>query len=316
MLATDPKQYLWVEKYRPKKLEDTILPKAIKEMATGYVESGRLPNLILSGVAGCGKTTLAKAMCDSVGADWIMINAANESGIDTFRNTVMNFSTTVSFSDARKVIILDEFENANQNFQNALKAGIEAVSENCTFVLTCNHLNRIIEPLQSRCGLIDFTIPKEEVSDLSLQIFRRIIKILDAEGVEYEKAVIAKLVQNNFPDFRKCLTELQKYSSSGKIDSGILINVTDELFNSLIQILKAKKFTQMRQWVVDNSHLDTASIFRMFFDKANNSMESKSIPGLVLLIDEYQDKLTRSIDQEITLAAFLTSIIVGDYTWK
>jgi replication factor C small subunit len=309
-------QFIWVEAYRPRTIEETILPESTKEMAKGYISQGRIPNLLFSGGAGVGKTTLARAMCEEVGADYIIINASSEGNIDTLRNKMTQFASTTSFSDSRKVVILDEADNLTAVFQAAFRNAMEAFSENCTFILTCNFPQKLIEPIHSRCGVVSFKIPNKERPALASSFFKRTTQILEKEGIEYDKKVVAEVVQKYFPDFRRCLNELQKYSASGKIDSGILLNLDDNLFNQLIDIMKAKKFNEMRKWIAANPDIDSVQFFRMFYDIAADRMEPKGIPNLVLLIGQYQFYASQVADQEINRAAFLTEILVGDLSWK
>lgn len=316
MVTQNVREYIWVEKYRPATIDECILPEATKAAAKSYVDQGRIQNLLFHGGAGVGKTTLAKAICNELGADWILINASNENGIDTFRTKIMQFATTVSFSDSKKVVILDEFDQATPAMQAALRAGMEEVSSNCSFILSCNFPNRIIDPIHSRCGVINFKIPNSERSSLAAKFFKRLLDILAAEGVEYDKAVVAELVKKYFPDFRRCLNELQKYSVGGKIDSGILLGIDSASFEILITALKAKKFNDVRKWCAENIDSDPSAMFRRFYDTSQDYIESKSIPELILLISDYQFKASQVADQEINAVAFMLEIMMSNIVWK
>ena len=314
--ATSPENFIWVEKWRPKKIEDTILPKETKEMAKGYISQGRIPNLLFHGGAGVGKTTLARAMCDEIGCDYIIINASNENGIDMLRTKVTSFASTNSFSDAKKVIILDEADYLTPQVQAAFRNAMEEFSVNCSFILTCNFPNRIVDPIHSRCGVVTFKIPKTEQATLASQFFKRVSQILVEEGVEFDRKVVAELVQKYFPDFRRCLNELQKFSATGKIDSAILLNMGEESFNVLISTLKEKKFNSMRQWVAENSDIEPVQLYRMFYDSAVTHLEPKSIPEMIMTLADYQFKSSQVMDQEINTAAFLTEVMMGNIKWK
>jgi replication factor C small subunit len=308
-------QFLWVEKFRPQTVDDTVLPDDTKAMAKGYIAQGRIPNLLFCGGAGVGKTTLARAMCEEVGSDYIIINASSENSIDVLRTKVTQFASTSSFSESRKVVILDEADNLSSAFQSAFRNALEAFSENCTFILTCNFPQRLIEPIRSRCGIINFKIPSKEKQVLAGQFFKRVLAILDNENVEYDKRVVADVVQRHFPDFRRCLNELQKFSATGKIDSGILVNLDQESFTELVSFLKNRKYEGMRKWVANNADLDSTQFFRMFYDNANGMMQPKSIPELVVLLGQYQFYSSHVADQEINRAAFLTEVMTGRIEW-
>jgi len=295
---------LWVEKYRPQKVEDIILPDRIKKPALAIVESGNIPNMLLSGPAGTGKTTLAKAVCKELDADVIVINGSEDRNIDTVRHKVRQFASTVSFSGGVKVVIYDEADGLAPQTQQALRALIEEFSSNCRFILTCNFKGKIIEPLHSRCTNIDFTLKKAELPKLCGQFFDKVLAILDAEGVEYDKKPIIELIQKSAPDWRKVLGELQIYSTSGKIDTGILVDFDEDNFKSLITYLKGKKFKDTRKWVVDNMSVDPQRVYRKFYDTAIDYLEPASVPQLVLLIAEYQYKQGMVMDGEINLMAF------------
>lgn len=317
MIDHNTDHFLWVEKYRPAKIADCILPDSSKEIAEGFISQGRLPNIILSGGAGMGKTTLAKAMCNEVGADWIIINGSDEGRtIDTLRTKVYNFASTVSFSDAKKVVIIDEADYMNpQSVQPAMREFMERFSNNCTFILTCNYKNRIIEPLHSRCKVLDFKILKSDKPKLATTFFKRVAQILDNEKVEYDKKVIAELINKFFPDFRRCLNELQSYSVSGKIDAGILVNVSEESYNELFKHLKEKKFNDMRKWVADHSDEDTVSIYSTIYSRGMELLDPKSIAPFILTLARYQYQDAFAANKEINTVAFLTELM-GEVRWK
>lgn len=299
--------FLWVEKYRPHTIDDCILPTDLKKTFQTFVDQGNIPNLLLSGSAGVGKTTVAKAMLDMLDCDYIVVNGSLHGNIDTLRNDITNFATTVSFSQGRKYVILDEADYLNpQSTQPALRNFMEEFSKNCGFILTCNFKNRIIEPLQSRCSSIDFKFAKKDAPKLAGDFFSRVKGILDTESIPYEPAVVAEVVQRHFPDWRRVINELQKYSATGAIDTGILANFTQESFAELIGFMKDKNFTGMRKWVGQNVDNDPVSLMRTFYDNASEKIAPSSIPQLVLLIADYQYKAAFVADQEVNLVAFLT----------
>lgn len=299
---------LWVEKYRPRKIEDCILPQNLRDYFAKLRDNGEVPNLLLAGTQGTGKTTVARALCDEVGADVIEINGSMNGGIDTLRNEIKAFASTVSFGGGRKVVILDEADYLNaQSTQPALRNFMEEYSKNCSFILTCNFKNRIIEPLHSRCAVVEFKIPAGEKAALATSFMKRISNILDQEGVAYEKPVLAELIKRYFPDWRRLINELQRYSASGVIDTGIFSNLSDDSFKSLIAHLKNKKFKEMRKWVADNLDSDMTALFRRFYDVAFDVVKPASVPTLILLLSEYQYRSGFSADQEINFAAFLTN---------
>jgi DNA polymerase III delta prime subunit len=309
-------QFLFVEKYRPRTIEDTILPAATKAMVRGYIEQGRIPNLLFHGSAGTGKTTLARAMCEEVGADYIIINASSENSVDVLRTKVTQFASTTSFSESRKVIILDEADALTSAFQSGFRNAMEAFSENCTFILTCNFPQRIIEPIHSRCGVVGFKIANKDKPAIAMQFSKRVLQILDHENIEYDKKVVIELIQKYFPDFRRCLNELQKFASTGKIDSGILVSLDKNNFDVLVDSLKSKKFNDVRRWTSTNSDIDSVQFFKTFYDMIFDKVEPKSIPEIVILIGQYQYYASQVADQEINMTAFLTEILVGGVTWK
>ena len=303
-------EFLWVEKYRPNRLSDCILPDELKNTFQEFINQQNIPNLLLSGSAGVGKTTVAKAMLEELGADYIVVNGSLHGNIDTLRTEIMNFATTVSFSEGRKYVILDEADYLNpQSTQPALRNFMEEYSKNCGFILTCNFKNRIIEPLQSRCSVIDFLFPKKLAPSLAGSFFTRVKTILDQEEVKYDEKVLAEIIQRHFPDWRRVLNELQRYSVSGIIDVGILSNSSQNAFKSLISLLKGKQFSDMRKWVAQNIDSDPTSIMRQLYDSSSEVIKPSSIPQLVLLIGEYQYKSAFVADQEVNLVAFLTQVM-------
>ena len=302
--------FLWVEKYRPSTLADCVLPDELKDTFQKFVDNKNIPNLLLSGSAGVGKTTVAKAILDELGADYIVVNGSLHGNIDTLRTEIMNFATTVSFSEGRKYVILDEADYLNpQSTQPALRNFMEEYSKNCGFILTCNFKNRIIDPLHSRCSVIDFVFPKKMAPKLAGTFFARVKDILEQEQVKYDEKVLAEVIQRHFPDWRRVLNELQRYSVNGVIDTGLLANSSQNAFNSLIALLKDRQFTEMRKWVAQNIDSDPTSIMRQLYDHASEKVDPKSIPQLVLLIGEYQYKAAFVADQEINLVAFLTQVM-------
>jgi len=304
-------EYLWVEKYRPKVIADCILPSTMKKTFTDMVESGEVQNLLLSGGAGCGKTTVARALCSELDTDCIIVNCSEDGNIDTLRTRIRNFASTVSMSGNKKVVILDEFDYSNaQSTQPALRGFMEEFSANCRFILTCNFKNRIIEPLHSRCTCINFQIPTKERPTLAKQMLQRVKGILDAEGVAYDDKVLVELIMKHFPDFRRILNELQRYSVSGKIDVGILIQLGEIKIKELISALKGKDFTSVRKWVVENSDADSASLFRKIYESMYDCFAPSSIPKLVLILAEYQYKAAFVADAEINMTACLTEIMM------
>ena len=294
---------LLVEKYRPRKVSDCVLPESLSDTFQDIVKSGDIPNMILSGGAGCGKTTVARALCDELGRDIMFINASEDGGIDTLRTRIRQFASAVSLSGSAKVVILDEADYLNpQSTQPALRGFIEEFSSNCRFILTCNFKHRIIEPLHSRCTTIDFKIPAKEKQKMAKQFLTRTKDILDKESVQYDELVLAELIIRYFPDFRRVLNEIQRYSVSGSIDAGILVTA-DIGAETLIKALKAKNFPDIRRWVVDNSDRDTAHIFRKIYETLLDSLQPAAIPQAVLVLSDYQHKAAFAADQEINLAA-------------
>jgi DNA polymerase III delta prime subunit len=304
-------EFLWVEKYRPKCVNDCVLPQSLKTTFQQFVDQENIPNLILSGGPGCGKTTVARAMLEQLGCDYIVINGSLNGNIDTLRTDIQNFASTVSFVGGRKYVILDEADYLNpQSTQPALRNFMEEFSKNCGFILTCNFKNRIIEPLQSRCSLVEFKFSGEDKGELAAGIFSRVQKILTDENIEYNKKVIADLIIRFFPDWRRVINELQRYSATGSIDSGILSSLSDDSFSALIGHMKQKDFTNVRKWVAENSDTETSTIFRMFYDQASALLKPHSIPALVLILADYQYKDAFVADHEINMSACMAQVMV------
>ena len=308
----DVKEYLWVEKYRPKTIDECILPESIKSTFKSMVESGESQNLLLSGSAGCGKTTIAKALCNELDTDNIIINCSEDGNIDTLRTKIRNFASTVSLSGAKKIVILDEFDYSNaQSTQPALRGFIEEFSNNCRFILTCNFKNRIIEPLHSRWTTINFSVPKKEKPKMASQFMERVKYVLDEEGVPYEEKVIAELIMKHFPDFRRVLNELQRYSIAGSIDVGILTQIGEIHIKDLVEHMKSKDFTSARKWAVDNLDNSPSELFRKVYDGLYDHLAPSSIPQAVLILAEYQYKSAFVADQEINLVACIVELMMG-----
>ena len=302
--------FLWVEKYRPQKISDTILPNAIKQTFADVVKGGALHNMLLTGTAGTGKTTIAKALCNELDLDYLLINGSEESGIDTLRNKIKKFASSVSLQGGYKVVILDEADYLNpQSTQPALRGFIEEFSANCRFILTCNFKNRIIEPLHSRCSVIEFNMSKKDSGALCGEMLKRIQFILDTEGVTYEVPVVAELIMKHMPDWRRVLNELQRYSVSGTIDTGILVTLSDVSVNELMQSLQRKDFKKMRQWVADNIDTEPAAVFRKIYDNMADYVDPQSIPQLVLILADYQYKNAFVADHELNIVACCTEIM-------
>lgn len=303
--------FLWVEKYRPRTIEDTVLPAELKQTFQQFVNDKEAPNLLLSGRAGTGKTTVARAMLEELECDYIIINGSMNGNIDTLRNEIHQFASSISLTGGRKYVILDEADYLNPNStQPALRNFMEEFSRNCGFILTCNFKNKIIDPLHSRCSVIEFRIPNAEKPAIAAKFFKRICEILAKENIEFDQKVVAAVVQKHFPDFRRTLNELQRYSATGKIDSGILANVQDLSIKDLVGYMKAKDFTHVRKWVAENVDVDPAVLFRKFYDGAVEYLKPASIPQVVLIIAEYQYKQAFVADSEINIVAFLTEIMV------
>jgi DNA polymerase III delta prime subunit len=303
-------QFLWVEKYRPQSISECILPESIKTTFNNYIKQGELPTLLLTGSAGVGKTTIAKALCNEVGADYIMINGSDEGRkIDTLRTTVKEFASSVSLTDAKKVIIIDEADYMNaDSVQPALRSFIEEFSNNCRFIFTCNFKNRIIDPLHSRCAIIDFKIDPKDKQEMAALFFKRATRILKQENIEFDPKVVAELVTKHFPDYRRILNELQRYSVAGKIDSGIFVNVSADSYKELIKGLKEKDFTSVRKWVA-SADADASSLFRHLYDNALNVLDPSSIPQLIIIIGDYQYMSAFVADQEINTMSAMVEIM-------
>ena len=305
-------EFLWVEKYRPKTIEECILPEATKKTFLEFLEAGEVPNLLLSGPAGCGKTTVAKALCNQLGVDFYVINGSDEGRfLDTVRNNAKNFASTVSLSSEakHKVIIIDEADNTTSDVQLLLRASIEEFSNNCRFIFTCNYKNKIIEPLHSRCSVIEFSITGKQKPAIAGQFFKRLVSILEKERIEADKKVLAELINKHFPDWRRVLNECQRYSVGGKIDSAILATFGDVRTEDLVKYLKGKQFTEVRKWVVQNLDNDPALILRRIYDCMYDSLVPSSIPAAVLIIAKYQYQIAFVADQEINLLAALTELM-------
>jgi len=305
--------FIWVEKYRPKTIEDCILPDTTKDMFREFLKRGEIPNMLLAGPPGIGKTTVAKALCNELGADVYVINGSDEGRfLDTVRNNAKNFASTVSLtSDSKhKVIIIDEADNTSNDVQLCLRAFIEEFAGNCRFIFTCNYKNKILQPLHSRCAVVDFSIKGKEKAQLAASFYKRIQDILQAEGVEYDPKVLIELINKHFPDWRRVLNECQRYSVSGKIDAGILATFSDVAVNDLIKNLKEKNFPEVRKWVVSNMDNDTTVLMRRIYDACYTSLENNSVPAAVLVLAKYQYQAAFVADQEINMLACLTELMV------
>ena len=303
-------EFLWVEKYRPSNVQSCVLPKQLKKTLLEFVAAGELPNVTFSGGPGVGKTTAAKAVLDELGLTYMMVNGSEESGIDVLRTKIKNFASTVSLHGGRKYLILDEADYLNpQSTQPALRGFIEEFSANCGFILTCNYVNRIIPALISRCPTYDFYIPKDEKQELAGDFFKHSLEILKKENVNFEPKAVASLVQKHFPDWRRVLNELQRYSVSGNIDAGILVNISSDNIKSLIGHMKKKEFTDVRKWVVNNLDNDPTRLFRRLYDNLYDYVDGSSIPHVVVILGEYQYKAAFVADQEINTLACLTEIM-------
>jgi len=305
--------FLWVEKYRPRTIADTILPNGLKQTFQKVAETGELPNMLFTGTAGLGKTTVARALCNELDLDYIVINGSEEGNIDTLRTKIKQFASTVSLQGGYKVVILDEADYLNpSSFQPALRGFIEEFSNNCRFILTCNFKNRIIEPLHSRCGLYEFNTSKKDMAQLAVQFMQRVSTILEKENIECDKKILADLIMKFAPDWRRILNELQRYSiGSNSIDSGILINISDKNYDDLFDHLKNKDFKKMRAWVVNNIDTDASAIFRAIYDRMSDKIAAQSIPQLVLILADYQYKNAFVADHELNVVACLTEVMAN-----
>ena len=305
-------EILWVEKYRPVTVDDCILPSELKQTFQQFVDNEEIPNLLLTGTAGVGKTTIAKAMLEQIGCTYMMINGSEESGIDTLRTKIKNFASTVSMDGKRKYVILDEADYLNpQSTQPALRGFIEEFSRNCGFILTCNFRNRIIEPLHSRCSTVEFRIPNEQKPKLATNFMKRVQDILEKENVSYNEKVVADVIGKFFPDWRRCLNELQRYSATGSIDAGILVNLSDTSIKELVSFVKDKDFKSCRQWVVHNLDNDPHRIYRRIYDSLSGNVPDSAIPHCVLILGDYSYKSAFVADQEINLLACLTEMMTS-----
>ncbi|OUW42808.1 DNA polymerase [bacterium TMED181] len=305
-------EFLWCEKYRPQLIQDVILPKNIKTTFEDIVNGGELHNMLLTGTPGLGKTTVAKALCNELKLDYLLINGSEESGIDTLRTKIKQFASTISLQGGYKVVILDEADYLNpQSTQPALRGFIEEFSANCRFILTCNFKNRIIEPLHSRCSVIEFNLAKKDMPPLLTVMMQRIEYILNEEGVSFEKQVLAELIMKHMPDWRRVINELQRYSTSGTIDSGILVQLSDVSIDNLMSALKDKNFKAMRQWVADNIDTEPAAMFRKVYDNMGDYVDPQSIPQVVLILADYQYKNAFVADHELNIVACMTEIMAG-----
>tara|TARA_R110000822_G_scaffold5031_8_gene21830 strand:+ start:3491 stop:4426 length:936 start_codon:yes stop_codon:yes gene_type:complete len=304
-------EFLWVEKFRPKTVSDTILPAELKATFQQFVDQKNIPNLILAGSAGVGKTTIARAMLEELGCDYLVINGSMNGNIDTLRNEILEFASAMSLSGGRKYVILDEADYLNaSSTQPALRNFMEEFSKNCGFILTCNFVNRIIEPLHSRCSIVDFKIPKKELPKLAQQMMDRACMILDKESVKYDKAAVAELLKKHLPDWRRTINELQRYSATGSIDSGILINTVQDSIKTLLEAMKGKNFSQVRKWVGEHSDTDSNTLYRVFYDNAVQYFAQQSVPQLILILSKYQYQSAFVADHEINNTACLLEIMI------
>ena len=304
--------FLWVEKYRPQTVAETILSDNLKSTFQKIIESKEIPNMLFTGTAGTGKTTVARALCNELDLDYILINGSEEGNIDTLRTKIKQFASSVSLQGGYKVVILDEADYLNaQSTQPALRGFIEEFANNCRFILTCNFKNRIIEPLHSRCSVYEFNTSKKDLQGLCAQFLKHIGKILNKEGVGYDQMVLVDLIMKYVPDWRRVLNELQRYSISGRIDAGILVNLSDKSFDDLFTHLKSKDFKKMRQWVVNNIDTDASSIFRGIYDRMIDKVKPQSVPQLVLILADYQYKNAFVADMELNVVACMTEIMAN-----
>jgi DNA polymerase III delta prime subunit len=311
MMNTDADDFLWVERYRPHKITDCVLPERLKSVFQGYVDRGEISNLMLTGGPGVGKTTVARAMCEEIGCNYLFINSSEERGIDTLRTKIRGYASTISLTGGRKVIILDEADYLTPEAQAGLRGAIEEYSTNCTFILTNNFKSRLIDALHSRCSVIDFSLKAEEKPKMAMQLCKRLSNILTTEGIQYDKQVLQQIIAKFFPDYRRTLNELQRYASSGSIDAGTLSQVSDvRKIADLVGYLKTGNFGEMRKWVVANSDIEPARIYRKVYDSLYEYFKPESIPQAVVIISRYQYQSAFVADQEINVVACLTEIMV------
>lgn len=305
-------EFLWVERYRPKSVSDTILPKSLKDTFQQFVDSKNVPNLLLTGSAGVGKTTIAKAMLEELGADYIVINGSDEGRlIDTLRTKIKGFASSMSLAGGRKYVILDEADYLNaETVQPALRNFMEEYSANCGFIMTCNFANKIIEPLRSRCSVVEFKMSPADKPQLAGEFFKRVRGILTEQGVDFDKATVAEVVKKHFPDNRRVLNELQRYAATGKIDAGILVNFSDDNMKALMASMKAKEFSKVRKWVAQNIDGDSTQLFRSIYDNANDYIKATSVPQVVVTLADYQYKAAFAADAEINMMAMLTEMMI------
>ena len=305
------KESLWVELYRPHTISDCILPEEYKKTFQSYVDRKEIPHLLLCGGPGTGKTTVARALCDEIGCDYLMINGSDESGIDTFRTKIKNYASSMSLTGGKKVIIIDEADYLNPNStQPAMRGAMEEFAVNCTFIMTCNFKNRIIEPLHSRCAVIEFKLRKEDRPKMAMAFMKRATEILNTEKIPFDKAVLIEVVKKHFPDYRRILNELQRYSVSGKIDTGILSSIADVSINELVNALKDQNFGAMRKWVADFGAEDPARVYRKIYDSLYDVIDKSTIPNAVLILAKYQYQSAFVPDQELNMVACLTEMMV------
>ena len=310
-MNTRDNDFLWVERYRPHTVKDTILPDRLKSIFQNYVDNKEIPNLMLCGGPGTGKTTVARAMCDEIGMNYLFINSSEERGIDILRTKIRAYASTVSLTGGKKVIILDEADYLTPEAQAALRGAIEEYSSNCTFILTNNFKSRLIEALHSRCSVVDFSLKRDEKQEMAAQLFKRMQTILTKENVVYDKTVLVKIIEKYFPDYRRTLNEIQRFSNSGSLDAGIVSQLSDiRKIGDLVKHLKDKNFGEMRKWVVVNSDIDAASIYRKIYDSLVESFKPESIPLAVVTIAKYQYQSAFVADQEVNLVACLTELMV------
>lgn len=302
--------FLFCEKYRPKTIQESILPERLKKIFQEYVNQKNIPNLLLAGSAGVGKTTVAKAMCQEIGCDFLVINGSDENGVDTIRYKIKNYASSMSLAGGRKVIIIDEADYLTPNAQAILRNAIEEFSSNCSFIFTCNYKNRIIEPLHSRCAVVDFSLKNDEKSKMASQFFKRLQFILQNENIEYQDAVLAELIKKYFPDFRRIINELQRYSQFGKIDAGVLTQISNVSISEIVKYIKDKDFNSIRKWVASGEY-DSNTVFRQIYDSLYDIMKPQSVPQAVLIIADYGYKSAFCADQEINLVACIVELMVN-----